>query len=90
MKAIYRCEYCDVTGTEEEILEHEEECIKNYNKKSCFTCKYCETDGFKTVKCKRGREIPEDKYYENCPKHEVGEPEVTGFMRAFTDMFNGG
>ena len=37
MKAIYRCEYCDVTGTEEEIREHEEGCFKNYNKKSCLT-----------------------------------------------------
>lgn len=90
MKPIYRCEYCDVTGTEEEIREHEEKCIKNYNKKSCLTCKHCETDGIKSVKCKLGIEIEEDKYYENCPKHEVGKPEVKGFMKMFEEMFKKG
>ena len=90
MKAIYRCEYCDVTGTEEEILKHEEECIKNYNKKSCLTCKYCSTDGFKKVECKQGKEIPEGQMVERCPMHEVGEIEVTGFMKVFGDMFKQG
>ena len=89
MKPIYRCEYCDVTGTEEEIREHEEKCIKNYNKKGCLTCKYCETDGINTVKCKQGTEIAEGKYCENCPKHETGEPEVVGIMNAFKDLFKG-
>ena len=88
MKAIYRCEYCDVTGTEEEIREHEEECFKNYNKKGCYTCKHCATDGFKKVECKKGKEIPEGQYFQGCPMHEAGEIEVTGFMRAFTDIFN--
>ena len=87
MKPLYRCEYCDVTGTEEEIREHEEKCIKNYKKKSCFTCKHCATDGVQSVKCKLGIEIEEDKYYENCPKHEVGKPEVKGFMKMFEEMF---
>lgn len=87
MKPIYRCEYCDVTGTEEEILEHEEECVQNYNKKSCLTCKYCSTDGFRQVKCKNGKEIPEGKIVERCPMHEIGEIEVVGFMNAFADMF---
>ena len=87
MKPIYRCEYCDVTGTEEEIRKHEEECIKNYNKKSCLTCKHCSTDGFKKIECKKGKEILEEKMYTNCSSHEVGEPEVTGFMGAFMDAF---
>ena len=89
MRPIYRCEYCDFTGTEEEELTHEEKCIKNYNKKSCFTCKHCETDGIKSVKCKLGTEIAEDKYYENCPKHEIGAPEVKGVMAMFGDIFKG-
>ena len=89
MKPIYRCEYCTFTGTEEEVLKHEEKCIKNYNKKSCLTCKHCETDGIKSVKCKQGTELAEDQYYENCPKHEIGEPEVKGFMAMFGDIFKG-
>lgn len=87
MKQIYRCEYCDVTGTEEEIREHEEKCFKNYNLKGCYTCKHCSTDGFKMVKCKQGIEIPEEKYVKGCSKHEVGEIEVTGFMGVFMDAF---
>lgn len=90
MKPIYRCEYCDVTGTEEEVQKHEEECIKNYNKKSCYTCKHCNTDGLKKVECKKGKEIPEGKYFERCPMHEVGEPEITGIMSMFTDLFKQG
>ena len=90
MKPIYRCEYCDVTGTEEEIREHEEKCIKNYNKKSCLTCKHCSTDGIKKVECKQGREIPEGQMYSDCSQHEVGDIEVTGFMKVFGDMFKQG
>ena len=90
MKPIYRCEYCDVTGTEEEIREHEEECIKNYNKKSCLTCKHCKTDGIKKVECKQGKEIPEGQMVERCPIHEVGDIEVTGFMSMFGDLFKQG
>ena len=88
MKPVYRCEYCDFTGIAEKVQEHEEECIKNYNKKSCMTCKYCSTNAVTKVTCKKGIEIPENKYMEKCSMHEVGTPEVTGFMRAFGDMFN--
>lgn len=87
MKPIYRCEYCDVTGIEEEVYEHEKECPKNYNLKNCLTCKHCWTDGFRMVGCKKGKEIPEGKMMERCPDHEVGEIEVRGFMSAFMDAF---
>jgi hypothetical protein len=90
MKPIYRCEYCDVTGTEEEIREHEENCVKNYNKKGCLTCKHCSTDGLKTVKCKKSIEIPEGKMIEKCIMYEVGDIEVIGFMGAIKDLFKQG
>lgn len=91
MKPIYRCEYCDFTGIAEEVQKHEEECIKNYNLKGCYTCKHCSTDGFKTVKCKQDIELPEGKYMKKgCSKHEVGEMEVIGFMGAFMDVFKQG
>ena len=38
MKAIYKCEYCKLMGTEEEIAKHEEICIFNHDKKGCYTC----------------------------------------------------
>lgn len=88
MKPIYRCEYCDVTGTEEEIREHEEKCAKNYNKRSCLTCKHCSTDGFSKIECKNGKEVPEGKMFERCPAYENGKIEVSGFMKMFDDFFN--
>lgn len=87
MKPIYRCEYCDFTGIEEDVLKHEEACNKNYNLKSCLTCKHCSTDGIKKMECKQGKEIPKGKMFERCPLHEKGTPEVTGVMKMFGDMF---
>ena len=87
MKLIYRCEYCDFTGIEEDVLKHEETCNKNYNLKSCLTCKHCSTDGIKKMECKQGKEIPEGKMFERCPLHEKGTPEITGVMKMFGDMF---
>ena len=49
MKPVFKCDYCDKMGTEEEIREHEEKCTENYDKKSCYTCKH------------RGRLIMENK-----------------------------
>ena len=87
MKPIYRCEYCNFTGIKEEVQKHEEECVKNYNLKSCLSCKHCMSDGFQKVECKQGIEIPEGKMRTNCSKHEVGEMEVVGFMKMFGDLF---
>ena len=87
MKPIYRCEYCDFTGIEEDVLKHEETCNKNYNLKSCLTCKHCSTDGIKNMKCNQGKEIPEGKMFEKCLMHEKGTPEITGFMKVFSEAF---
>lgn len=87
MKPIYRCEYCDFTDIEEEVQKHEAGCPKNYNRKNCWTCKHCWTDGIKTIGCNKGKEIPEGKMYTYCETHEIGEPEVKGFMGAFMDAF---
>ena len=40
MKALYRCDFCEKTGTVEEIQEHEEKCLYNPKNKSCATCTY--------------------------------------------------
>ena len=88
MKPLYRCEYCEFTGTEEEVKEHEATCIKNYNLKGCLTCVHCNTDGFKTITCMAGREIPEGQMYQNCSYHKQGKVEVTGVMKVFSDLFS--
>ena len=87
MKPIYRCEYCDHMGTEDEVQEHEKECLKNFNNKGCLTCKHCKTDGIKKMECFYGKEIPEGNQFIHCDKHENGRPEVVGFMGILLNAF---
>lgn len=72
MKPIYRCEYCDKMGTKEDILKHEEECIYNYTKRSCYTCKHAEAKVYKYT-CKLDIEIPEGRIYTGCSQYEWDE-----------------
>lgn len=67
MKPIYRCDYCPHTGTAEEVLKHEAECVYNKTKRSCYTCGYRKGWGIRTFNCQKEVEIPEGKYMENCP-----------------------
>ena len=89
MKPVYKCEYCDKMGIEEEIREHEKDCFKNFNNKNCMTCKHCKTDGIKRMECICGIEIPEGKQFLHCDKHEKGKPEVVGFMNVFMNALGG-
>lgn len=86
MKQLFRCEYCSKVGTEEEIREHEETCVYNYNKKSCWTCKHKNNLCFKFA-CKLNKEIPEGKYIEQCDKYEDNEKNHTT-EESLTSMFN--
>lgn len=76
MKQLFRCEYCSEQGTAEEITKHEEECIYNYNKKSCFTCKHRDNKIFNII-CKANKEIPDGKYIEGCSEYEWDEQDHT-------------
>ena len=69
MKQLFKCDYCSKIGTTEQIAEHEKECMYNYHKRSCWTCKHAEMC-LLTVKCNAGKEIPTDKYIEQCDKYE--------------------
>jgi hypothetical protein len=40
MKPLFRCDYCDFTGVEEEVIKHEETCMHNHTRRSCSTCKH--------------------------------------------------
>ena len=88
MKQLFRCEYCDKIGTEEQIAEHEKEYMYNYHKRSCWTCKHAETC-LLTVKCKAGVEIPKDKYIENCSKYEWDEKDHSAINATTKSLFGG-
>ena len=69
MKPVFKCEYCDKLGTEEDIAKHENECIYNYARRSCLTCRYAENKITKFV-CEKGHDIPEGHMFENCKSYD--------------------
>lgn len=87
MKPVFKCDYCDKMGTEDEIKKHEPECFDNYDRKSCFTCIHKEIGKFDInmmiYKCKAGKEIPEGKYIEFCPQYERKEKSNNSFCDLF-------
>lgn len=77
MKPIFRCEYCDKMGVEEEIAKHEAECIHNHTRRSCMTCKHYEMQNFNQVKCNCMQEVPKGCIIEHCSKYEWDEKDHT-------------
>lgn len=78
MKAVFKCDYCDFMGIEEEVKQHESECYHNYDLKSCTTCAYKKSYPSKETlglnfKCSCGLELPEGKMMINCKKHKREE-----------------
>lgn len=69
MKPVFKCDYCSQMGTEEEIKEHEQNCINNYSKRSCYTCEnkmIRPASRGRCLKCKLGKEIPNGSVIEFC------------------------
>ena len=91
MKQIFRCEYCDKMGTSEEIEKHEDECIHNHAKRSCLTCKHKVIESMQKYGCSLNKEIPEGKYYEQCPQYEWDERDYTTryYNNIFGNLFGG-
>lgn len=95
MKPLYKCEYCDQTGTAEEIEKHEAECIYNYNLKSCFTCIHYQ--GIKswnklnemTVNCDLNIDLPVNKYKGNCASYERKIEKESPYSDLLKTMFGG-
>lgn len=85
MKQLFRCDYCDQTGTAEEIEKHEVQCIHNYTKRSCLTCKHKENKSWKSYACALNKEIPEGKYFEQCSQYEWDEKDTT--KRSINNIF---
>ena len=69
MKQLFRCEYCNETGTADEIQEHEAQCLWNYTKRTCYTCKHA-TRNMLNFTCNAGRELESGKYMEGCSSWE--------------------
>lgn len=87
MKQLFRCEYCTETGTEDEIREHEEACLWNYNKRTCYTCKHADRKVMKFT-CNADRVIEEGKYIEGCGSWEYDEKNHAT-KNVFGDIFGG-
>ena len=89
MKPVFKCDYCDKMGTEDEIREHELNCMDNYDRKSCYTCVHKQLkskDKQWYYECKVEVEIPEGKIFEFCPKYERKEkPDTVGNL--FGNLF---
>lgn len=85
MKPVFKCDYCEFMGTEDEVAEHEPKCIDNYDRKSCTTCKYKKTYCSPTFRyeCENGVDIPEGKMIEFCSSYERRE------KTEYSDLFNG-
>lgn len=89
MKPLFRCEYCDKIGVEEEITQHEQTCVNNYTKRSCYTCKHAENK-VTHFNCKCGQEIPEGKIFEFCSSYEWdGKDHTTRNPVPFNNLFGG-
>ena len=82
MKPVFKCDYCNFMGTEEEVREHEPKCWDNYDRKSCLTCKHKVYKGFRLT-CDLGKEIPEGRMYEFCPQYERQDKDTS-----YSDMIN--
>ena len=94
MKQLYRCDYCDFTGTEEEVEKHEANCPDNYTLKSCLTCKYKQLNStWDSVVCTCGKDVPEKSYIKYCNKYERSEnnnlEDGGGIGSIFGNLFGG-
>lgn len=94
MKPVFKCDYCQFIGTEEEVHKHESDCYDNYDLRGCTTCLHKKTRSSKSkeilfnYKCDCGVEIPDGKMMINCIKYDRKEKTDTidDFLSA---MFGG-
>ena len=92
MKPVYKCDYCDFMGTQEEVEKHEPDCTENYDMRSCHTCKHKKThigDEHYFFTCEAGIEIPKGKMYNFCKSYERKEKADSPLQNFFGDLFGG-
>jgi hypothetical protein len=93
MKPVFKCDYCQFIGTEEEVSEHEPKCFDNYDRRSCYTCAHRGQMSMvnKLVKyeCGKGIDVPEGKIYEFCNSYERKPKPDTPWLDATRGFFGG-
>lgn len=93
MKPVFKCDYCDKMGTEEDIRAHEPNCQDNYDRRSCYTCEYkrtkCDKDSNWYFECSAEKEIPKGSIIEFCSKYEQKKKSDSPLGDLFKDLFGG-
>ena len=73
MKPVYKCDYCNVTGTENFVRRHESECPDNPNLRTCCTCSNCDSiemfGKFLKFHCNSGIRVPGGYIVERCSRY---------------------
>ena len=90
MKPVFKCDYCDFMGTEDETKAHELKCTENYDRRSCHICEYRKLKGLISYECTNGRELPEGKIYEFCGKYKRKPKSDNPWSDLVDVMFGGG
>ena len=93
MKPVFKCDYCQFMGTEEEVSKHEPRCFNNYDRRSCYTCEHRGelnvVRGLMNYKCKKcvpianGTILEFCEYYERAPK-----PDYKLFEATYGNIFD--
>ena len=94
MKPVFKCDYCEFMGTEEDVKNHENTCINNYDKRSCYTCEHrgvlTFVNGIPKYKCDKEIDIPEGTIFEFCKSYERKKEthdRATNFIKDIFGMF---
>lgn len=90
MKAVFRCDYCSEMGAEEEIQKHEPECLRNYDRKSCYTCEHASSkwkDGMYSYECSAGVEVKPGCRVEFCDSYKQKQMVDAAGFASFRNLF---
>lgn len=91
MKPVFKCDYCNFMGTEEEVKEHEPTCMDNYDRRSCYTCQHRGririVNNLCKYECDKEIDIPEGKLVEFCHLYERKEKSDSPFGDLTTALF---
>ena len=89
MKPLYKCDFCNMIGTEERIYAHEAICTDNPNRKSCQYCEHKKTSfNPKMIYTCDFKDIPEGQQYINCDKFTLKKMHDFSFDDIFGSFFS--
>lgn len=88
MKQVFKCDYCEFMGTEQEVEKHEVECVNNYSRRSCYTCRHRGYQGL-CFTCSNGVELPAGKLCEFCKQYDQEEKSTNPLDDLVNLMFGG-